>query len=210
MRRACRYCSNAAADRTAPASPQHYIFSKPRARLGCRRRKTSSGSGLICTVPKPISSGCGNFPPMPRRRRKECRWDNGQGHTTTPKLSPLFLAPRASLIVSGPSRPRSDMSGRLDVAPGVAYWPDYLHPADQAALLKDVIARVAEAPFYRPTMPGSGRALSVEMTNFGPLGWITDQSKGYRYEPAHPVTGAAWPEIPDVLLTLWSEVTGYP
>jgi len=33
------------------------------------------------------------------------------------------------------------------------------------------------------------------MTNFGPLGWITDQAKGYRYEQTHPVTGAPWPEI---------------
>ncbi len=99
---------------------------------------------------------------------------------------------------------------RLDVAPGITYWPDYLHPAEQAALLKDVLARVAEAPFYRPAMPGSGRPLSVEMTNFSLLGWITDQSKGYRYEPSHPVTGAAWPEIPDILLALWREATGYP
>jgi alkylated DNA repair protein (DNA oxidative demethylase) len=102
------------------------------------------------------------------------------------------------------------MSARLDVAPGVAYWPELFGPAEQAALLTDVLARVAEAPFYRPGMPGSGRPLSVEMTNFGSLGWITDQSKGYRYEPFHPVTGAAWPEIPGILLALWSDATGYP
>lgn len=102
------------------------------------------------------------------------------------------------------------MKAGLNVAPGVAYWPEFLHPAEQAALLKNVLARAAEAPFYRPTMPGSGKPLSVEMTNFGPLGWITDQSKGYRYEPLHPVTRAPWPEIPVVLLSLWSDATGYP
>jgi alkylated DNA repair protein (DNA oxidative demethylase) len=102
------------------------------------------------------------------------------------------------------------MRAGLHVAPGVVYWPELFAPAEQAVLLKDVLARVAEAPFYRPTMPGSGKPLSVEMTNFGPLGWITDQIKGYRYEPFHPVTGAPWPEIPSDLLTLWSDATGYP
>jgi alkylated DNA repair protein (DNA oxidative demethylase) len=99
---------------------------------------------------------------------------------------------------------------KLDVASGVVYWPEFFTPAEQAVLLKDVLGRVADAPFYRPTMPGSGKPLSVEMTNFGPLGWITDQIKGYRYEPSHPVTGAPWPEIPSDLLTLWSDATGYP
>jgi alkylated DNA repair protein (DNA oxidative demethylase) len=99
---------------------------------------------------------------------------------------------------------------RLDAAPGVAYWPRFFGPNQQAALLQEVLARVAQAPFYRPTMPGSGKPLSVEMTNFGPLGWITDKAKGYRYEPFHPVTGAPWPEIPDILLALWADATGYP
>ncbi|HMI97110.1 MAG TPA: alpha-ketoglutarate-dependent dioxygenase AlkB [Micropepsaceae bacterium] len=102
------------------------------------------------------------------------------------------------------------MSARLDAAPGVTYWPQFFGPAEQTALLQEVLGRVAQAPFYRPTMPGSGKPLSVEMTNFGPLGWITDQAKGYRYEPAHPVTGIPWPEIPDILLALWADTTGYP
>ncbi len=102
------------------------------------------------------------------------------------------------------------MRTKLDVAPGVTYWPEFFSPAEQAVLLKDILARVAQAPFYRPTMPGSGKPLSVEMTNFGPLGWITDQIKGYRYEPSHPATGAPWPEIPSGLLTLWNDTTGYP
>ncbi len=101
------------------------------------------------------------------------------------------------------------MNAALEVAPGVAYWPEFFAPARQAALLQEVLSRVAQAPFYRPTMPRSGKPLSVEMTNFGPLGWITDQANGYRYEPAHPVTGKPWPEMPDVLLALWADVTGY-
>ena len=102
------------------------------------------------------------------------------------------------------------MTRRLEVAPGIAYWPERFGPAEQSALLAEILTRVETAPFYRPTMPRSGAPLSVEMTNFGPLGWVTDQAKGYRYEPRHPVTGTPWPDIPDVLLDLWEEATGYP
>src|SRR5258706_4325559 len=95
------------------------------------------------------------------------------------------------------------------VAPGSTYGPEFSGPAKQSALLNAVLARVTKAPFSRPTMPGSGKPLSVEMTNFGPLGWVTDQAKGYRYEPLHPVKGVPWPQIPDVLLNLWAQATGY-
>ena len=102
------------------------------------------------------------------------------------------------------------MSRGLALAPGVHYWPDRLDACEQRELLAGRLDRVAEAPFYRPAMPGSGAPMSVEMTNFGPLGWVTDQAKGYRYEPCHPVTGAAWPGIPSPLLQLWAELSGYP
>ena len=102
------------------------------------------------------------------------------------------------------------MSVRLQVAPGVSHFPEYFGPVEQEALLAEILARVADAPFYRPTMPRSGLPMSVEMTNFGPLGWVTDAAKGYRYEPLHPMTGRAWPEIPEILLKLWRETTTYP
>ncbi len=66
--------------------------------------------------------------------------------------------------------------------------------------------RAEAAPFYRPVMPGSGKAFSVEETNFGSLGWYSDRG-GYRYVERHPVTGAPWPAIPPVLLDLWQAVT---
>jgi alkylated DNA repair protein (DNA oxidative demethylase) len=97
----------------------------------------------------------------------------------------------------------------LDVAPGVTYWPERFNAAEQVGLLAEILARVEKAPFYRPAMPGSGAPLSVEMTNFGPLGWVTDQANGYRYEERHPVTGKAWPNIPQILLDLWDETTAY-
>jgi len=95
---------------------------------------------------------------------------------------------------------------RAVMVSGFRLLPGRLDPAAQADLIAEVTAAVARAPFYRPVTPG-GRPMSVEMTNLGPLGWITDAA-GYRYAPTHPVTGDPWPPIPAVLLDLWSEVAG--
>ena len=89
---------------------------------------------------------------------------------------------------------------------GFKFLPGALDPAAQAALAAEVLAAAEAAPLYWPVTPG-GQPMSVQMTNLGPLGWITD-AKGYRYEPRHPVTGAPWPPIPEVLIRLWTEVTG--
>jgi alkylated DNA repair protein (DNA oxidative demethylase) len=83
------------------------------------------------------------------------------------------------------------LSGRLDAAA-------------QRGLADDVLALATDAPPYRPVTPG-GRAMSVAMTNLGPLGWVTDAA-GYRYQAHHPVTGAHWPPIPDTLTALWAEL----
>jgi alkylated DNA repair protein (DNA oxidative demethylase) len=83
--------------------------------------------------------------------------------------------------------------------------PGYFGPEAQAALLAEVLEKVAEAPFFRPVTPG-GQAMSVEMTNLGQVGWFTDRA-GYRYEPRHPATCRPWPPIPAPLLALWDDVT---
>ena len=94
---------------------------------------------------------------------------------------------------------------KLNVAPGVVLWREYFSPAAQTALLDTVMQRLAAAPLYRPLMPGSGKPFSVEESNFGPLGWVSDKA-GYRYQATHPVTGATWPDIPQDLLALWDEL----
>ena len=78
----------------------------------------------------------------------------------------------------------------------------------QQALRDDVLRRVEQAPFYRPQMPKSGAPFSVEETNFGSLGWVSDRN-GYRYDARHPLTGETWPKIPETLLDLWNETTAY-
>lgn len=47
------------------------------------------------------------------------------------------------------------------------------------------------------------------MTSAGRVGWISDR-RGYRYAARHPVTGAQWPPIPDAVLQVWREVSGWP
>jgi alkylated DNA repair protein (DNA oxidative demethylase) len=80
----------------------------------------------------------------------------------------------------------------------------------QVALLREIRAVMGEAPLFTPTMPRSGKPMSVRMTNCGSLGWVTDKERGYRYQPTHPVTGKPWPAMPKPLLDLWREVAGYP
>lgn len=89
---------------------------------------------------------------------------------------------------------------------GFSLFPAALDRQTQAGLVKDVLAAIASAPLYRPITPG-GKPFSVEMTNLGPLGWVSDRS-GYRYQPLHPVTGRPWPEMPQVLLGIWGRYGG--
>jgi alkylated DNA repair protein (DNA oxidative demethylase) len=90
------------------------------------------------------------------------------------------------------------------------YHDGKLGREQQVALLREIHTVIEEAPLFTPTMPRSGKPMSVRMTNCGPLGWVTDKERGYRYQPTHPVTGKPWPAMPKPLLDLWREVSGYP
>ncbi len=92
---------------------------------------------------------------------------------------------------------------------GVRHIPHCLDHTTQQALVDDIRKVVQAAPLYVPTMPRSGKPMSVRMTNCGALGWVIDQEHGYRYQPTHPVTGEPWPPIPPRLLDLWNEVSGF-
>jgi alkylated DNA repair protein (DNA oxidative demethylase) len=90
------------------------------------------------------------------------------------------------------------------------FFPQALARAAQIALLAAIREVIAEAPLFTPVMPRSGKPMSVRMTNCGPLGWVTDKERGYRYQAVHPETGRAWPPIPTALLELWRELARYP
>ena len=83
----------------------------------------------------------------------------------------------------------------VELAPGVRYAAGYLDRAAQETLVTQLRDMARVAPFFTPRMPNSGKPFSVRMTNCGSLGWVSDET-GYRYQPTHPETGAAWPPKP--------------
>jgi len=92
--------------------------------------------------------------------------------------------------------------------PGLNYYPGFLDREAQLELVEHLRAAVAEAPFFTPGMPRTGRPFSVRMTNLGSLGWVSDRA-GYRYQETHPETGKPWPPIPEMVLDIWRKVSGY-
>lgn len=93
---------------------------------------------------------------------------------------------------------------------GVHHWPGFLDQTAQQALLSELREGVAKAPLFVPVMPRTGKEMSVRMTNFGELGWVTDKENGYRYQPLHPRTAKPWPAIPESLLQIWNDLSGHP
>jgi len=72
--------------------------------------------------------------------------------------------------------------------------------SEAAALMAELDAIVAAAPFRRMVTPG-GYQMSVAMTNCGARGWVTDRS-GYRYDALDPASGHPWPAMPAVFRRL--------
>jgi DNA oxidative demethylase len=93
---------------------------------------------------------------------------------------------------------------------GVRHMPGHLPYELQSRLVDAIRDVVRQAPLYVPTMPNTGKEMSVRMTNCGSLGWVTDKDGGYRYQSIHPVTEEPWPPIPEILMSLWREVAAYP
>jgi alkylated DNA repair protein (DNA oxidative demethylase) len=93
---------------------------------------------------------------------------------------------------------------------GLIYYPFYLDRKAQEALVGELLTVLASAPFFMPTMPKSGKPLSVKMSNCGALGWVSDAALGYRYQVCHPDTGKAWPPIPPLAMRAWWDLAAYP
>lgn len=70
-------------------------------------------------------------------------------------------------------------------------------------LLEAVSEVIRQAPLRHMTTPG-GFQMSVAMTNCGAVGWITDRS-GYRYGHLDPLSGRAWPPMPEPFAWLATE-----
>jgi len=77
-------------------------------------------------------------------------------------------------------------------------------------LLVEIQLIITESPL-RTVMTPMGKPMSVEMTNCGELGWVSDL-KGYRYENHDPITSRPWPKMPTVFRDLarhTAETAGY-
>ena len=92
---------------------------------------------------------------------------------------------------------------------GVDYHMGVLDRPAQETLVEALRISVKQAPLFSPVMPRTGRPFSVQMTNLGSLGWVSDKA-GYRYQPTHPETGQPWPAMSQVLLDLWQRYASYP
>src|SRR5262249_34121013 len=119
----------------------------------------------------------------------------------------LILAEQKRNQRDGEPLPMAQVSTELE---GFRLWPGLLSRDEQEALRDEVLVRMRGGPLYVPRMPKSGQPMRVRMTNFGPLGWVTDKEQGYRYQATHPDTGKPWPDIPPRVLELWRELANYP
>ena len=92
----------------------------------------------------------------------------------------------------------------LRIVPGFDLWPGLLDPKAQADLARLTLAAVGAAPLAHYDT-AYGKAMSVAMSSFGPLGWTSDKT-GYRYAERHPGTDRPWPPMPQALLDLWADL----
>jgi DNA oxidative demethylase len=86
--------------------------------------------------------------------------------------------------------------------------PIYLRPAfvllKQFAAtdeLRAQIARIAEVAAFRHLVVRGGKTMSVAMTNCGAYGWTSSRA-GYAYSATDPLSGRAWPVMPQSFVEL--------
>lgn len=96
------------------------------------------------------------------------------------------------------------MVSPISIVPGFDLWPGALDRSAQAALVEAVFAATQVAPFTHYATP-MGKPMSVAMSSFGTLGWISDET-GYRYADRPPGGSQPWAPMPAVLLDLWAQL----
>ena len=97
----------------------------------------------------------------------------------------------------------------IELSPGALLLRGAAEPVAER-LLAEIQLIITESPL-RTVMTPMGKPMSVEMTNCGDLGWVSDL-KGYRYENHDPVTSRPWPKMPTVFRDLarrTAETAGY-
>ncbi len=100
-------------------------------------------------------------------------------------------------ILSGDLFKREDTEIREDkLATGASVLRNFAH--SRASLLLAEIDQVLRlAPLRNMVTPGGAR-MSVQMSNCGELGWISDK-RGYRYSALDPLSDQRWPAMPPMV-----------
>jgi len=96
------------------------------------------------------------------------------------------------------------------LAPGAVLFRAAVEPVARDLLTE--IGRVIACSPLRKVMTPMGKPMSVEMTNCGEVGWVSDRT-GYRYESNDPITGKPWPRMPhqfQSIATSMAQRAGYP
>ena len=63
------------------------------------------------------------------------------------------------------------------------------------------LERITEVAAFRQMQTAGGHRMSVEMTNCGEWGWLSDE-QGYRYVQLDPLSAKPWPSMPALFLKL--------
>jgi len=97
----------------------------------------------------------------------------------------------------------------VEIAPGAMLFRAAAESSAEV-LLREIENVIAVSPLRRVTTP-MGKSMSVEMTNCGRAGWVSDRS-GYRYEALDPLSGKPWSPMPGMfseLATRTALLAGY-
>lgn len=89
----------------------------------------------------------------------------------------------------------------------MTYLPEFV----DSSSIRPIIEAILRTSPLRRMQTQRGQFMSVETSNCGSLGWISDR-KGYRYTPNDPLSGEPWPDIPEVLMIIAEQaalVAGY-
>lgn len=70
--------------------------------------------------------------------------------------------------------------------------------------LSEAIKGIETQSPFRHMQTAGGFTMSAALTACGDYGWISDR-RGYRYSKVDPISGLAWPSMPDVLQTIAQE-----
>ena len=80
------------------------------------------------------------------------------------------------------------------LCPGMTHLPRFV---DTRSVQPVIEALLSSSPLRRMETQ-RGHFMSVETSNCGSLGWVSDR-RGYRYVEIDPLTGRPWPAMPEIL-----------